>query len=103
MDFETLCYNLYHIKKPFKKDGTLSAAGNRAYGKFISILYDMEAMGIISDCDTIINKLDLQIDTSKRDMVFSDLVFSDEEPVEISFDGEKFIDDNFEDITTMGI
>ena len=70
MDFETLCVNLFGIKKPFKKNGTLSVSGTRAYGKLITLVYDMQDMGIVEDSDTLINNLDTYIDkkqAEKRD------------------------------------
>ena len=62
MDFETLCFNLYNIKKPFKKDGSLSVSGARAYGKLVSMLYDLNSMGVLQRVDSKINKLDAKID-----------------------------------------
>lgn len=59
MDFETLCLNLFNIKKPFKKNGSLSVTGTKAYGKLLSLFYDMKDMKILSNNpEKMILKLD---------------------------------------------
>ena len=102
MDFETLCFNLFGIKRPFKKDGTLSESGSRAYGRLLNALYDMQDMGILTDCTAVIDKLDFKIDNQKK--ATKDVFLTgEEEEKDISFDGEMFEDDNFNDPVTMGI
>lgn len=57
MDLETILQN-FGYKKVFKKDGTLSVDGNKAYGNLIEIIYNLQSIGVISNADKIIDKLD---------------------------------------------
>ena len=57
MDLETILQNSGY-KKVFKKDGTLSVDGNKAYGNLIEIIYNLQSIGVISNADKIIDKLD---------------------------------------------
>ena len=57
MDLETILQN-FGYKKVFKKDGTLSVDGNKAYGNLIEIIYNLQFIGVISNANEIIDKLD---------------------------------------------
>ena len=57
MDLETILQN-FGYKKVFKKDGTLSVDGNKAYGNLIEIIYNLQSIGVISNANKIIDKLD---------------------------------------------
>ena len=57
MDLETILQN-FGYKKVFKKDGTLSVDGNKAYGNLIEIIYNLQSIGVISNANEIIDKLD---------------------------------------------
>ena len=57
MDLETILQN-FGYKKVFKKDGTLTVDGNKAYGNLIEIIYNPQFIGVISNANEIIDKLD---------------------------------------------
>lgn len=61
MDLETILQN-FGYKKVFKKDGTLSVDGNKAYGNLIEIIYNLQFIGIISNANAIIDRLDKILD-----------------------------------------
>ena len=60
MDLETILQN-FGYKKVFKKDGTLSVDGNKAYGNLIEIIYNLQSIGVISNANKIIDKLDKEL------------------------------------------
>ena len=65
---EAFCYGFrnysskFWIQKVFKKDGTLSVDGNKAYGNLIEIIYNLQFIGVISNAGKIIDKLDKILD-----------------------------------------
>ena len=74
MDLETILQN-FGYKKVFKKDGTLSVDGNKAYGNLIEIIYNLQFIGVISNANEIIDKLDKILDENWVE-TFSAFIFS---------------------------
>lgn len=61
MDLETILQN-FGYKKVFKKDGTLSVDGTKAYGNLIEIIYNLQFIEVISNANAVIDKLDKILD-----------------------------------------
>lgn len=63
MDLETILQN-FGYKRVFKKDGTLSVSGMKAYGKLLDILFNLSQIAVINELQVnqMIDELDRIID-----------------------------------------
>ena len=58
MDLETILQKLTGYKRVYKKDGTLSYNGLKAYSKLVDLLYNISEITEI-DINAVIDKIDM--------------------------------------------
>ena len=77
MDIETILKDFFGCKKPFLKNPKLisetidgyeeyeymTKAGNRAYNKLVGVVYALGKLGLISNANSVIDRLDAIVDS----------------------------------------